>query len=140
MNGMIDPVTLASLAIGIMTGAAFTLVVAFADNSGARRFKRRLDAIKTYRARRRVEPIEETPARSLARQGSATPRMDRLVRRWLPQRNMLALRLEQTGRSISIGQFMMAVLGLGAIGFISAFGIFHFGGLPSVLLAVAVGI
>src|SRR5215470_2480263 len=108
MNGAIDPVTLASLAIGIMTGAAFTLVVAFADNSGARRFKRRLELIKAHRVRRRAQPPEETPARSLTRRDSATPRMDRLVRHWLPQRNMLVLRLEQTGRSISIGQFTMA--------------------------------
>jgi tight adherence protein B len=140
MMGAIDPVTLASLAIGIMTAAAFTLVLAFADNSGARRFKRRLEAIKTYRARRRVQPVEETPARSLARRDSATPRMDRLVQRWLPQREMLSLRLERTGRSISIGQFMMAVLGLAVVGFIIAFVIFHFGVLPSALFATAFGI
>src|SRR5215471_8823890 len=140
MMGAIDPVTLASLAVGIMTAAAFTLVLAFADNSGARRFKRRLEAIKTYRVRRRVQPVEETPARSLARRDSATPRMDRLVQRWLPQREMLALRLERTGRSISIGQFMMAVLGLAVVGFIIAFVIFHFGVLPSVLFAIAFGI
>jgi tight adherence protein B len=138
--GLIDPVTLAALAIGVMTAAAFTLVVALADTPNGRRFKRRLDGVKAYRAQRRTQLDDEAPTRSLTRRESATPKMDRIVQRWLPQRNMLALRLEQTGRTISIGQFMLVVLGLSVVGAGIAAGIFGFGILPSLLFAVSFGV
>ena len=102
--------------------------------------KRRLDSVKAYRLRRRSQLADDAPARSLTRRESATPKMDRLVRRWLPRRNMLALRLERTGRTISIGQFMLMVLGLSVVAAGTAAGIFGFSILPSLLLAAAFGI
>src|SRR5260221_8720922 len=131
MAGLIDPVTLAALAIGVMTAAAFTVVIASAETPNGRRFKRRLDSVKAYRLRRRSQLADDAPARSLTRRESATPKMDRLVRRWLPRRNMLALRLERTGRTISIGQFMLMVLGLSVVAAGTAAGIFGFSILPS---------
>jgi tight adherence protein B len=53
--------------------------------------------------------------RSLARQQSATPRIDRIARQWLPRRDMLAHRLARTGRRISVGQYSMTGVGLAVL-------------------------
>src|SRR4051794_22079622 len=110
MQGMLDPATLAALAIGVMTGVSFMLVAAFVEAPSARRFRRRLDKVKIRSPRRAAPASEAAPARSLTRRGSATPKMDRLAGRWLPRRELLTLRLERTGRRISIGQYMLTVL------------------------------
>ena len=88
--------------------AASTLAGVFGD----RRIKRRLAAVQD---RAQGKPLTDAVAtRSLARQQSATPRIDRIARRWLPRRDILAARLACTGRAISVGQFAMVSVGLAA--------------------------
>ena len=53
---------------------------------------------------------EVQAARSIARPQSATPKIDRIARQWLPRREMLAARLARTGRRISVGQYVIASL------------------------------
>src|SRR5262249_17690995 len=63
MTAMVDPTTVAALAIGIMTGAGFLLVAAGAGGTEARRYTRRLDKIKARRFEKSV--AEDTDVRSL---------------------------------------------------------------------------
>jgi tight adherence protein B len=104
-----------SIAIGCAIGVALIFLLAalaLGELFGDRRFKRRLAAVQD---RAQGNPLAAAVAtRSLARQQSATPRMDRIVRRWLPRRDILAARLACTGRTISVGQFAIGSVGLAA--------------------------
>jgi tight adherence protein B len=92
--------------------ALLVWLIAFALNGGvgySRRARRRLNLVRD-----RAEGILPTNAvtlRPLSRQQSATPRIDRLAG-WFPRRDLLAVRLARTGRTISVGQYAMTTVGL----------------------------
>ena len=136
MPGVLDPVTLAALVIGLMTGAGFLLVAAGVEGGNSRRVVRRVEALK---GNKKGAATGEAAVRSLSRRDSAT-RMDNVARRWLPRRDMLIARLERTGRPISIGKYMVMTIVLSAI---FAILLMTFGGLqppPSLLLGAGLGI
>src|ERR1700731_2968006 len=136
MPGVLDPVTLAALVIGLMTGAGFLLVAVGVEGGNSRRVGRRVEALK---GNERGAATGEAAVRSLSRRDSAT-RMDKVARRWLPRRDMLIARLERTGRPISIGKYMVLTIVLSAI---CAILLMTFGGLqppPSLLLGAGLGI
>ena len=89
------------------------VIYAVSEGANGRRFKRRLAGVRD-RARG-VVSVEAAVTRSLARQQSATPRIDRIARQWLPRRDMLAHRLARTGRRISVGQYSMTTFGLAVL-------------------------
>jgi tight adherence protein B len=102
-----------SIALACAASLALILclvVYAVSEGAGGRRFKRRLAGVRD-RAQG-VVSVEAAVTRSLARQQSATPRIDRIARQWLPRRDMLAHRLARTGRRISVGQYSMTTFGL----------------------------
>ena len=102
-----------SIALACAASLSFILclvVYAVSEGASGRRFKRRLAQVRD-RAQG-VVSAEAAVSRSLARQQSATPRIDRIARQWLPRRDMLAHRLARTGRRISVGQYAMTNLGI----------------------------
>src|ERR1700730_1060251 len=102
-----------SIALACAAGLSFILcLVAYAlsEGGGGRRFKRRLAGI--HDRAQGVISVDAVVTRSLARQQSATPKIDRIARQWLPRRDMLAHRLARTGRRISVGQYAMTNLGV----------------------------
>src|SRR5260370_12336712 len=135
MLGIIDPVTLAALGVGLMTATGFLLVAAAVEGPSSRRFVRRLQAVRSQRP---GAASGETKTRSLSRRDNATL-TDRLAQRWLPRRDMLVARLERTGRAISIGRYLvitvvtMVVLAVAAM----LAGGQHL--LPSVLIGAGLG-
>jgi tight adherence protein B len=105
-----------SIALACAASLALILclvVYAVSDGASGRRFKRRLARVRD-RAKG-VVSVEAALTRSLARQQSATPRIDRIARQWLPRRDMLAHRLARTGRRISVGQYSMTTVGLAVL-------------------------
>src|SRR5258705_7709082 len=111
MPGVLDPVTLAALVIGWMTGAGFLRVAAGIDGAGSRRLVQRVEALK---GNKKAAATGAAAARSLSRRDNAT-KMDNVARRWLPRRDMLIARLERTGRQISIGKYAAMTIVLAAI-------------------------
>ncbi|MGH7094293.1 MAG: type II secretion system F family protein [Stellaceae bacterium] len=114
MPKALDPTFI--LVLGLSLATAFFFVIAAAVTSGgptSRRYKRRLRAV--IARKQGIIVVGNSPVRSLSRRQSATPMMDRLFRGWLPHREVLVQRLERTGRSISIGQYMLVTLGLAVI-------------------------
>jgi tight adherence protein B len=100
-----------SITVACAIGVAITFfAAAFALSEGVsgRRFKRRLAAVRD-RARG-LPSAGQAAARSLTRQQSATPKIDRIARQWLPRRDMLAARLARTGRQISVGQYAITTV------------------------------
>ncbi|HZT89748.1 MAG TPA: type II secretion system F family protein [Stellaceae bacterium] len=111
---MLDQNTAIALLCGLGVALSFCFVAfAFADGGAVtRRYKRRLGGIGQRAKGISTAPAQTTAARSLSRRESATPTMDRLVRAWLPKRELLAQRLARTGREITIGQYTLTTLGL----------------------------
>ena len=133
----LDPLT--SITIICAIGAALTYgLIAFAvsESAAGRRFNRRLDTVRD-RAQG-VLPTEEAATRSLSRQRSRS-KIDRLAHNWLPRRDLLAARLERTGRPITIGRYAMACAGLAAVAAIGLFVFTRIGIVPSLLLGSLIG-
>ena len=118
MNLSLDLETI--IAIGCAIGVVLVFCLAAStvgEVFGGRRFKRRLAAVRDRAQGNRL--TDAVAIRSLARQQSATPRMDRIARRWLPRRDALTARLASTGRAISVGQYAMACIGLAVVSALS---------------------
>ncbi len=97
----------------IAAATIFGLIAAAIGSAARRRYRRRLGAV---RDRARGIPVAAGAApRSLARLQSATPKIDRVARRWLPRRDVLAARLARTGRTITIGQYGLLVVGMAVL-------------------------
>jgi tight adherence protein B len=87
-----------------------------------------------------ARPAEAIEARSLARRESATPTMDRFVKRWLPHRDLLVARLGRTGRPITPGHYAVAT---GILTIVAAVASMLFLGLTvltSILVGLAIGV
>ena len=130
------------MSIALACAATVGLILclaAYAVSEGAsgRRFKRRLAGIRD-RAQG-VVSVEAVAARSLARQQSATPRIDRIARQWLPRRDMLAHRLARTGRRISVGQYAMTALGVALLAAITLASTTPIGVVASLLVGILIG-
>jgi tight adherence protein B len=129
-----------SIAVVCAVAVALTFcAAAFALNDGfsGRRVKRRLAAVRD-RAQG-LPSAGQAAARSLTRQQSATPKIDRIARQWLPRREVLAARLARTGRKISVGQFALASIGLGVLLALAVATATRLGIIPSLLIGMLIG-
>jgi tight adherence protein B len=129
-----------SIAIGCAACVALILCLAayaLSEGGGGRRFRRRLAGVRD-RAQG-VVSVETVAARSLARQQSATPKIDRIARQWLPRRDVLAHRLARTGRAISVGQYAMTTLGLAVLAAITLACTTPIGVVASLLVGLMIG-
>ncbi len=120
----------------IVAAASFGLIVAAVDNAAQRRYRRRLAALLS---RAKGVPVAAAAAQSLARVQSATPKIDRVARRWLPRRELLAARLARTGRAITIGQYGLVMVG---VALLSTFGLVSrapLGFVPDALIGLFLG-
>jgi tight adherence protein B len=138
MNIPLDLETGIVLAFGACVALILCIVVYAVSEGGAgRRLRRRLAGVRD-RAQG-VVSVEGAATRSLARQQSATPNIDRMARRWLPRRDVLAHRLARTGRGISVGQYTLTTLGLALLTAVALFCATPIGLVASVLLGLLVG-
>ena len=137
MGPWLDPETQIAVVCAIGVAVTFGLVaMALSGNGSGRRFTRRLNLV---RDRAQGVPSAGTAAtRSLSRQQSAST-IDRLARTWLPRRDILAARLERTGRPISIGQYAIAITVLTALSAIGLAGATRIGIVPSLVLGLLIG-
>jgi tight adherence protein B len=134
----LDLETLIALACAACVALILCLVAyAVSEGGGGRRVKRRLAGVRD-RARG-VVSVEAVATRSLARQQSATPKIDRIARQWLPRRDILAHRLARTGRAISVGQYAMTTIGLALLVAATLVGATRIGVLASLLVGLLIG-
>ena len=138
MLGILDPTTEIALVIGVMGGITMLLVVAAFPGGGSRRFSRRLQEVVT-RKTLAATADGDAQRRTLTRRESATPGIDRIFR-LLPRREALVERLAKTGRTISVGQYMMVMLGIVAVLTVALLIFTGFGLVPSLLIGIACGV
>jgi tight adherence protein B len=134
----LDLATLVAAACAVCVALIFCAAAfALSEATGGRRFKRRLAAVRD-RAQG-VPSADHIATRSLARARSATPKIDRIARQWLPRRDVLAARLARTGRAISVGQYAIATVGLAALIAAALFGATRLGIFASLLIGLLAG-
>ncbi|HEX3862227.1 MAG TPA: type II secretion system F family protein [Stellaceae bacterium] len=143
MIGFLDPATELALVIGVMVGALILLGSAVFSSARSGRYARRLRSV-TDRKELSASGVagqgaRAQAARTLTRRGSATPGIDRIFR-LLPRREILMERLSRTGRTISVGQYMIVTLAIIGILTLAIVIFVHIGLLPSLLLGTAFGV
>jgi tight adherence protein B len=135
-----DPATIMALGIGVMVALGFALIAGIVGGAHARRYRRRLASVATGKKVALQGQGAPEAARSLSRRESATPMADRIVKRWLPHRELLDARLARTGRAITLGHYAMAT---GVLIVVVTLAVLIFARmllLPSLLIGLAVGI
>jgi tight adherence protein B len=137
--GGLDPVTMAALAVGLMTGVGFLLVAQSLEAGGGKRYLRRLARVRGTGAAAKARD-GKAAHRSIARAQTDTGELEKLIKQWLPRRAALEERIAKTGRSITVSRYVMFCSGIGAA---TLFAATTFGGfrlVSGLLFGAAVGI
>jgi tight adherence protein B len=113
-------------------GAMALLYVALSGPATSKLTSRRLDALRDRHARSHDAMAQAQMRRIFANRASKS---DSFAKRFIPNPALLQLRLTQTGKSWTLGQYAIASLGLAAV----MVGLLLFQGLPF-LLAITVGL
>lgn len=116
-----------TLILIIALGLVVLLVAMVFVNDAQRIMARRIDQIKLHHSR----DAEEVRSISAKRSTSASdiPALDELIKKHLPQQDVLRLRLARAGMEVSLGVYVLISLLIGFVGFMLA----KFGGLPGVV-------
>jgi tight adherence protein B len=141
LNGKVmalEPSDLYALLAAVSALLAFAALMLVFGRLAQRRYKRRLRSVY-HRAAGGTGPAAAV-TQSLVRAESSTPKIDRVARRWLPRREILATRLARTGRTISIGQYAMMIIGVATIGTLAVVGLTPLGLMPSALIGLFLGL
>ncbi len=101
----LDPATIMAAGMGLMVALTVLLIGGILGGAEARRYRRRLALVAA--GKKANDPSADLEARSLARRESATPMIDRLIKSWLPRRELLVAKLQRTGRPITLGHYAM---------------------------------
>jgi tight adherence protein B len=135
----LDATTVMALGFGVMAALGVVLMVGIFGGADARRYRRRLTMVAS--GRKSLSEAKDSPeTRSLSRRDAKTSLMDRLVKRWLPHRELLDARLARTGRGITVGHYALAtvLLTIGAVAGLALF--LQLTVLLSLLIGLAVGV
>ncbi len=136
---MLDPVTIIAPGLGVVVALVVLLAAGVLGGGNARRYRRRLATVASGK-KPVTDPAASPETRSLARRESATPTMDRLVRGWLPRRELLDAKLARTGRSITVGQYAVVTVSLSVVMIAFCWLFFQLSLMPSLMLGLAAGI
>jgi len=134
----LDPATVMAIGLGAMVALSVMLTAGILGSGDARRYHRRLTMISSGKKSAADPAALET--RSLARRESATPTMDRLVKGWLPRRDLLDAKLKRTGRAITIGHYAVVTVVLSVVMIAISSVLLHLQLLPSLFAGLAVGV
>ncbi|MFZ2007016.1 MAG: type II secretion system F family protein [Stellaceae bacterium] len=136
----LDPATIMALGLGIMAALAVVLAAGVLGGANSRRYRRRLAMIASGKKATTDSATATPETRSLSRRESATPVMDRFVKRFLPHRELLDARLKRTGRAITVGHYTMAMVVTTVVMIVAAKLLLGLMVLTSVLVGLAVGV
>ena len=116
---------------------AFAALILVVGRVARRRYRRRLKSI--YDHAQLGGGAVTTPTQSLARVQSTTPNIDRVARRWLARREIVAARLARTGRAVTIGQYSLTMIGVAAAATVALIGLTSIGLMPAALVGLFLG-
>jgi tight adherence protein B len=124
------------LAVGLVSVVWFTLF-----QQDERRLRQRLERLQSGPRGPRPDQ-EHQPAESLRRdrQDSSIASLDRLIKRALPNVNLLRMRLARSGWPIKIGDYLLICLVVGVVSAVTVAFVFHMSLMISVLAGVVIGV
>lgn len=129
-----------ALGLGIMAALVVVLAAGVLGGANSRRYRRRLAMIASGKKAAADSAAATPEMRSLSRRESATPVMDRFVKRFLPHRELLDARLKRTGRAITVGHYTIATAVTTVVMIFAAKLFLGLMVLPSVLVGLAIGV
>ncbi|HVH79132.1 MAG TPA: type II secretion system F family protein [Stellaceae bacterium] len=121
-----------------MVALIVLLAAGILGGGSARRYRRRFTMVASGKKPADVA-AGVTEVRSLSRRESTAP-MDRLIKRWLPHRELLNARLARTGKAITLGHYTLATAILILLTTLASMLFLGLLPLPSLLLGIAAGI
>jgi tight adherence protein B len=122
----------------LMMAGVFVLFFYVASDSGRRRQEKRVAGMRD-RAMGTAIAIEHASQASAVKRETDTT-LDALVRRFMPKPDQLRLRLQRTGRKISIGQYGAAIFVLGLVVGVACWLVFDFKPIVAGMVGLGVGI
>lgn len=134
-----------------VTGAGTALVITllglavFGTSGTTKRRERRVAAVlRRARPEARFGRAGPSAPNPISNRSSAAdsgiPQVDRLIKRLLPQGSLLRLRLQQTGTSITVGRYVLWMVGVGVVTALLLGVLTGLSWLVSLLFGVAVGL
>jgi tight adherence protein B len=112
-GGGIGVMEIAIMMAALMVAGVFVLIFYVATDSGKRRQEQRLAGMRDRAMGTAVQLEESAQASAVKREIDTT--LDTLVKRFMPKPDQLRLRLQRTGRKISIGQYGAAIFVIGLV-------------------------
>ena len=119
-------------------GVVVLLLATFSGNSSRRHFVRRVAQVKVNHD---PEPsVQEIITARRKSDGSSFPRLDELIKRFIPRQEVLRLRLSRAGMNTPIAVFVMASLFVAGLVFVGARTVSQLPMIFSILMAILGGL
>ncbi|MDX1736683.1 MAG: type II secretion system F family protein [Alphaproteobacteria bacterium] len=125
------------VAVGVSITMLTIIVMLLSGSAAGRVRKNRLETLEMLRKNNVRLPSQTA---SVRKQINEKSRFLELLKRYMPKRQVIERKLEQTGKSISLGQYAAITLICILISFSAILILFNFGLLVSILAAVGLGI
>jgi tight adherence protein B len=135
-----DPATIMALGLGLMAALVVVLAAGVLGGANSRRYRRRLTMIASGKKTTTDSTTATPETRSLSRRESATPGMDRYIKRFLPHRELLDARLRRTGRAITVAHYTITTIVTTVVMIVVVKLFLGLLLLPSVLVGLAAGV
>jgi tight adherence protein B len=136
----LDPATIMALGLGIIAALVVVLAAGVLGGANSRRYRRRLAMIASGKKTTTDSTTATPETRSLSRRESATPAMDRYIKRFLPHRELLDARLRRTGRAITVAHYTITTIVTTVVMIVVVKLFLGLLLLPSVLVGLAAGV
>ncbi len=105
-----------------------------------RRLQRRIAGLQSPARGRRDDPVAQVESLRRNRKDSSIASFDRLLKRSLPNINLMRLRLERSGLPLKVGDYFLICLGLGAVATLLLAFLSPLGLLLNALIGLVVGL
>lgn len=131
-------IEIAIMLAALLMAGILVLIFYVATDSGRRRQEQRVSGMRS-RAMGTAMAIEEAAQASAVKRNVDTT-LDELVKRFMPKPDQLRLRLQRTGRKISIGQYGAAIVAIGITVGGACWLFFDFKPIVAIMIGLGVGI
>jgi tight adherence protein B len=112
-----DPAILSALVFGGSLAAIFILAALWTIvfHQDERQLQRRIERVRSPRRSTSVDPAQAVGSLRRSRKDSSIASLDRLIKRSLPNIQMMRLQLERSGLPLNVGDYLLICFGLGAL-------------------------
>ncbi|RMD61298.1 MAG: pilus assembly protein TadB [Alphaproteobacteria bacterium] len=125
--------------ISLPLGLLLIIVVLLTGDGGRKTLSRRIARIRLNHEKKAPTTAQISIARPQKRASDINV-LDHIIRRLMPRQELLRLRIERAGLSISIGIYVLASLLIGTLGLVAANMLWNWPLIPAVLIGITAGL